>query len=255
MNTTRMFTMKRTTQIGLLAGMMLLGTAVIAQDAPNTALQPDQRAQIQSIGQSVIKAMRTAEPAPERDAVAAQIQAIKQQVNLMATLDSSSSLTLQGQRASKSLSVQSQTNVNGAMDTLRTRLDTLKAQTQKLRDQQQAQTPTLWQQVTGFLGQSSSQSVAQRPIVKPLSTASIIALDNLDTEVQAALALPPKARREKFEALSQKLTLNKKPMATPKDSTVSSAITMDGEAFTVSSKETPTLQMRTQHRRNFSSNN
>jgi len=63
---------------------------------------------------------------------------------------------------------------------------------------------------------------------------------------------------EKFKALSAQLTLSKKPVQddnTPGDTTISAVITLDGEAYTAPSEETPTFQTRTKHRRAFSLDN
>lgn len=242
----------------MVSGLMLSSTALTAQEAPNVPLQPDQRAKVQAVGQSLIQAMRSAEPAQDREAIVAQIKSIKQQVDLMATLDTSSSLTLQGQTSVQSLSAQRQTKTDQAMNTLRARLNTLKGDTQSLRDQEQKAEPTMWQRITRFLVQAETAAEPRNRVVKPLSVQAITTLDNVDSEVEAAMALPAQERHEKFKALSAQLTLSKKPVQddnTSGDITRSNVVTMDGEAYTAPAKETPTFQIRTKHRRTFSLDN
>ena len=248
--------MKTTAHFSLLASVMALSVPGFAQETANTTLAPKQREQIQAIGQSVIQAMRTAEPASERDDVVAQISAMKQQVEGMATLDTSSSLSLAGASESQAkVSAQSQAKVDTAMTALRASLATLNNQTHTLRDQQQASSPTLWQRASQFLGLSEENTSASHPVVKPLSAAAVTALDNLDNEAQAAMTLPAKERVATLQMLSHRLTLSKQPIAVTDDAPLSSAITLDGALYEAPDKATPTFQTRTQHRRTFTLNN
>lgn len=236
---------------------------VIAQDAPRTSLPPEQKAQIQQVGQAVIRAMRSAEPAPERKAVVAQIHAIRQQIkqiNHLAALDTDTPLTLLqesdvsvAQGASMPVRA-SQVSARRSADvaTLRQQLGVLAGHTRTVRERQQRQVsePTVWQRLSRYFTTSEEDPQQGRSVLEPLSLTTLSSLDGLDTEVQSALAMPPAERREKLNQLAQRLELGKRPVqpAVGEDSTSSQ------DAHQEASQETPTLITRTQHRRNFSQN-
>ena len=127
-------------QCCLISGMMFSSVGAVARDVPDVELQSGQQAQIQLIGQSVLKAMRAAEPAPERDPVIAHITSMKQQIGKMAQIDASLPLSLeelrgvQGLTVPRALSAASETQAELAMQSFRGRMDALKTETQSLRE-------------------------------------------------------------------------------------------------------------------------
>ncbi len=243
--------MKQSLLYVLLAATVALHGNVLADEPRQTGLTPQQLEQIQSIGRNILMAKRHVPKFAEAEAIRASVEDIRKSLGELTAPRTSDIRLTPIQQGSGSTSSQAAADPNAqwrqerAVQFTRLRANLGRLQTQKAAyaSRHQAQDMSWYQRLQNWI---SGGSVQQRheSTVKPMTDAALERLNNLQAEIDAAIALPAVERHRQLAQIAQGLRIHKGP---ERAATVSN----DGSQDVASRRDTPTLITRTTHRREF----
>lgn len=249
-----------TTKRQMLLRILLLGLLIPVVWSPaqsfagsneaTEGLKPEIRAAVRRVGQALLKAKRNY--TPQQDIAPLQDR-IKQVRRLVETLTAPVTTSTQIKVITTTPSAASSPatkSISRSPDWRQARageIQQLKTATTRLRQQCRAlrksltpaskKTSLLDTVVSYFSGPSSAPANIKPNIITPVTSVALARLEQLDTEVAEALALPAVERQQRLKAISVALRPGKQRPGI-----------LDNTAET---EPTPTFTTRTQHRRNW----
>lgn len=254
MNKLHLFLIKQ----GVLIATMIMAMAPLAVHAAepeHIGLTPSQRQQVQVVGHAILASRRHAKRSAESEAIREQINQVKAQLDALIAPVPAGKITLvptptAGSSASSMAPapMSAQAKIHAWRQSrapqlagLSTEMQHLETQSTDLLNKRKPSKPGLWQQLRALIVDTSS---SKHGVVTSLSDAALIKLGSLQTEIDAALALPEVERHQHLLALSKRLNIRKHFQAKE----TGQALERESRSSEV---ETPTLTSRTTHRRQF----
>ena len=211
---------------------------------PPAGLEPQTREAVRGVGQALLGAKRSYVPDPEAAALRDSVEALHRSVSTLVQPLSPARLQLQPAPGAVAQSLAGQVQ-NAATTTpepahtedisrLHSQLATLRQQVQARRDQARgtAVSPSLLDKVVGFFTGKPVDDNGRASVVTPVTDAALAHLEQVDAQLEAALALPAAERRQQLRTLQNALSVH------------------DQRVLAIDSRTvTPTLTTRTHHRR------
>ena len=237
---------RRSIAFGPIIGLALLSiTAQAETTAQANELKPETRDAVRAVGQAVLRAKRTYMPDPDAVALRDDVKAVREIVKALAEPSPNTPIRIQSagaQSTAPSASPETAWRQARAADIgrLRSAVANLRNKSRALRGKavgaQQSSPSFLDSIVNYFTGAQPSTAGKRTAIVTPVTTHALTRIEGLDTEIDAALALPAAERQQRLRDLIASLS----PGET------------SPQLHDVGEKPvSPTMTTRTQHRRTW----
>lgn len=237
--------------LGLIAGAILMPASGQADSrADLKELKPETRESVRNIGQALLRARRAYKPDQNIAALRDDIDEIRRLLNLLTEPSVSAQIRLEpsantssGTRNLNKPSVPPSMSWRQArapeIDRLRNAMSNLKKQSRMLREKlgRAKASPSILDAIARFFtGAQQGAGGSHAIIMTPVTDTALSRLERLDTEVEAALALPAAERRRHLHDLVAALNIgsSRQRLRKAAEKTVS-----------------PTLSSRTKHRRTW----
>ncbi len=227
------------------SGLVVAATELSSEKAiagdKTQGLSPAQREQIQHIGQAVLLAKRSAKPSPDLIKLRAQVDQLRHAAENLAALGPSVPLRLANGTTSTTANTPA---LNGWRQTRAADIATLHQAATSLRQHSRTarHTSTIpfgnsdaMNSLYGALPSATADAVAGNDNIVT-TVAAQNRIEHLETDIDAALALPDAERQTRLNALAQEFHLHKHPQE-------------NADATKVA--DVPTFVARTQHRRDM----
>ncbi|MBU2571464.1 MAG: hypothetical protein KJ725_15820 [Gammaproteobacteria bacterium] len=225
-----------------------------AEETLPTVLPPEQRQQIQTVGQAVLAAKRHAEPDEQALAVRAQIETVRKHLEALSkptgivqpvtAMPPAASSAAANKHAEKQDWKQSQAARQQRLEASLATLEELRVSEIVKRNPPQTK---WWQRLKAKVmrEQEPSDTARQTHIATPVSDAALERIATLQDEIRTALALPEEERYERLRTLSKRMKFERQFPDVP-------VRTSDGKQPDARQTDgTPTMTTRTAHRRQF----
>lgn len=212
----RMRYSRRAMALGPLVGLALLSvTAQADTTAQAPELKPETRDAVRAVGQAVLGAKRTYTPDPDAVALRDDVKAVREFVAALAEPSPNTPIQIRSagaQSTAPSASPETAWRQARAADIgrLRSAVANLRNNSRALREKAagaQSSSPSLLDSVvTFFTGGQRGADGTRTSIVTPVTTHALTRLEGLDTEIEAALALPDAQRQQRLRDLVASLS-------------------------------------------------
>ena len=228
------------TLVAIIVIVALPQTVKAGSAAELKELKPDTRESVRAVGQSLLRAKRSYVPDQASIALRGQIDEVRRLVNALAKPIATTPIEIQ----LAATSAQSNAQIPSALpqwqrtrttqiDQLRSTAANMRSASRALRDKRRGAKPSLLQSIASFFGLSGNGN-ARGSIVTPVTDAALSRVEHLNTEIEAALALPANEQPRRMRTLSAALS-PKKPQLSKADA----------------GTPTPTFSTHTTHRRTW----
>lgn len=185
-----------------------------AEDTLPTNLPPEQRQQIQTVGQALLAAKRHAEPDEQALAVRAQIETVRKHLEALSkptgivqpgtAMPPATSSAAANKHAEKQDWQKSHTARLQSLEASLAKLEALRVSETAKKNPPQAK---WWQRLKAKVmrEQEKSDTARQTHIITPVSDAALERITTLQDEIHTALVLPEEERYERLRTLSKRM--------------------------------------------------
>lgn len=237
---------RRSIAFGPIIGLAFLSVTAQADTAAQiNELKPETRDAVRAVGQAVLRAKRAYTPDPAGVALRDDVKAVREFVKALAEPSPNTPIRIQSagaQSAAPSVSPETTWRQARAADIgrLRSAVANVRTKSRALREKAagaQRPSPSFLDSIMNYFTGAPPSTVGKRTaIVTPVTTPALSRLEGLDTEIDAALALPAAQRQQRLRDLIATLSPGE-----------TSPQLHDVDEKPVS----PTMTTRTQHRRTW----
>jgi len=235
----------RMVAIGLMLSFSSLSIiAHASSDVKTNGLKPDTRESVRNIGQALLLAKRSYKVDENINTLRSSIMQTQQLVNELTQpiMTQHIQLTQSKQSTQVAASVQPSSQPSGWHQAQASKITQLRAATAKLRSLCQSlqgaksakTSSSLFDSVTRFFTGKANRNKSTKFVFAPVTSSVLTYLEQIDSKIEVALALPAVQRQQRLHELAEELNITDKPIQTDNKDII-----------------TPTLSNRTQHRRSW----